>query len=128
MKVLIFGTFDHLHPGHHAFINQALERGELFIGVARDTNVQKIKGRAALQSEEERKRVIEEAFPTANVLLGHPSDFMALIRDAKPDLILLGYDQKLPPGLSEKDLGVTIERAKAFEPEKYKSSLRREKD
>lgn len=124
-RVLIFGTFDHLHPGHRFLINEALKRGELFIGVARDANVLKIKGRPALQSEDERKRALEEAFPQATVMLGHPTDYLWLIRTVKPDLLLLGYDQKLPPGVGEEDLGVKIERLEAFEPEKYKSSLRR---
>lgn len=125
MRILIFGTFDHLHPGHHFLINEAQSRGDLTIGVARDANVLKIKGRPSLQSETERKHALEEAFPQATVLLGHPTDFTFLIREVKPDLILLGYDQKLPPSLTEESIGVKIERAEAFEPERYKSSLRR---
>lgn len=124
-KILIFGTFDRLHPGHRFLIAEALKRGELTVGVARDANVEKIKGRPPLQSEEERRRAIEEAFPGVTVMLGHPTDYLWLIRTVRPDLILLGYDQKLPPGLTEEALGVKIERAEAFEPEKYKSSLMR---
>ena len=93
--------------------------------VARDSNVMKIKGEAPVQSEDERKRVIEQAFPEANVILGDPKDFLVPVRAVKPELIILGYDQKLPPGVSEEDLPCPIERLGAFEPERYKSSLRR---
>ncbi len=127
MKVLVFGTFDQLHPGHLFLLEEARNRGELSVVVARDSNVMKMKGKEAVQSESERKRAIEEAFPDANVILGDPKDFLVPVRAVNPDLIILGYDQKLPPGVSEGDLSCSVERLGAFEPEKYKSSLRRQK-
>jgi FAD synthetase len=126
MRIILFGTFDHLHPGHNFVLDEAQKRnGEVYIVVARDSNVEKIKGRKPDQSEEERMKAIADAYPSFTVLLGAEHDMMARLREVKPDLILMGYDQKLPPGVSEKDLGVPVERLKAFEPEKYKSSLRR---
>lgn len=124
MKVLVFGTFDHLHPGHRFLLDTAASKGELHVVIARDVNVERIKKRAPDQSEEERKKAIESVYPNATVILGDPNDFLMPVRTLKPDLILLGYDQKLPPGVSEADLP-KIERVESFEPEKYKSSLRR---
>jgi FAD synthetase len=125
MRVLLFGTFDLLHPGHHFVIREALKRGETHIVIARDANVLHIKGRKPTQSERERLETLQQTFPEANGRLGDLEDFLIPVREVKPDLILLGYDQKLPPGVREEDLSCPIERLPAFEPEKWKSSLRR---
>ncbi|MBI5156295.1 adenylyltransferase/cytidyltransferase family protein [Candidatus Peregrinibacteria bacterium] len=123
--ILVFGTFDELHPGHRFLLSEAQKRGELFVVIARDANVERIKGRPAVESEGERKRAVEKAYHDATVLLGDPHDFLVPVIAVRPDLILFGYDQKLPPGVREKDLECPVERLPAFEPEKYKSSLRR---
>lgn len=125
MRILVTGTFDDLHPGHHFVLEEASKRGELFVIVARDANVQKIKGRPPLQSQEVRKQGIEKAFPNATVVLGDETDFLKPVSDIRPDLILLGYDQKLPPDIAESDLPCPTERLPAFHPEIHKSSLRR---
>lgn len=125
MKILLFGTFDHFHPGHAFVLEEALKRGEAWVVVARDENVERIKGRPPQQGEEARKAAIEKAFPAAHVVLGDREDFLAPVRAIKPDLILLGYDQKLPPGISEADIQIPVERLPGHEPDKYKSSLRR---
>lgn len=128
MRVLTFGTFDDLHPGHHAYLNQAAKRGDLFVIVARDANVLRIKGRAPLHDEHERVAALKSAFPEATVLLGNDTgDFLDPVRGLKPDLIVLGYDQKLPPGMDESHLPCPVERAEAFEPHIHKSSIRRAK-
>lgn len=129
MKVMVFGTFDDLHPGHRYLLNHASERGELYVVVACDANVLKFKGRSPLQSEDERVRVIQDAYPDAHVILGDDTgDYLKRVHEVKPDLILLGYDQKLPPNVSVTDLGTKVDRLDAFEPEVHKSSLRRQKN
>lgn len=128
MRILVSGTFDDLHPGHRFLLEEASKRGELWVIVARDRNVRRIKGRPPLQNEDTRKRAIEEAFPDAHVVLGDSDDFLKPVHKIRPDLILLGYDQKLPPHVSEEDLPCPIERLPAFRPDVYKSSLRRQKD
>lgn len=128
MKVMVFGTFDDLHPGHRYLLDRASERGDLYVVVGRDATVMNIKGRAPLQSEDERMKVIQEAYPRAQVTLGNPDgNYLQLVREVQPDLILLGYDQKLPPGISVMDLGTKVDRLDAFEPDTHKSSLRRGK-
>lgn len=124
-KVLTFGTFDHLHEGHKAYLQYAASKGELFIIVARDANVEHIKGRRPDQPEQERIEALRSAFPHANVRLGDETDYLAPIRDVQPDLIVMGYDQKLPPSISENSLPCPVERADSHYPEKYKSSLQR---
>ncbi len=134
MRVMIFGTFDDLHPGHRYFLQHAAKRagpsvsdhGGFYVVVARDGNVRRIKGKLPQFSEIERAAAIRGAVPEATVLLGHPTDFLHHVRDLKPDLLVLGYDQRLPPGIREEDLPAKIERLPAFQPEKWKSSVLRE--
>ncbi len=126
MRILVTGTFDDLHPGHQFLLEEASKRGELFVIIARDSTVEMIKGKAPLQLEDQRKRAIEEVFPAVHVLLGDEKDFLKPVLDVAPDLILLGYDQKLPPGMADADLPCKTERLPAFEPHIHKSSLRRE--
>lgn len=126
MKVLMFGTFDHLHPGHRFILGEGSGRGELHVVVARDVTVERIKKKRPDFSQEERKAAIEAAFPDAHVMFGDDGgDYLKPVREVKPDLILLGYDQRLPPGIKDEDLPCPVERLPALEPEKYKSSLMR---
>lgn len=127
MRVMVFGTFDDLHPGHEYLLTEAQKRGELFVVVARDVNVQRIKNRAPLQNENVRMKAISDRFPSATVMLGDPENFLWPVQTVKPDFILLGYDQKLPPGVTEADLGVPTERLPGFDPHIHKSSLRRDR-
>ena len=123
-KVMIFGTFDLFHPGHEFVLNEALKRGDVTVIVARDENVKRIKGKTPTDNEETRKVTIEKKFPKANVILGDPDDFLTPLKTVKPDLILLGYDQRMPPGVELKELGVKIERLPPHKPERYKTSLK----
>ena len=123
-RVLTFGTFDHLHPGHIAYLTEAQSKGDLFIIVARDQNVAHIKGKSSDQNEEDRKKALEEVFPEATVLLGDQADYLKPVLEIQPDMIVMGYDQHLPPGISEEDLPCPVERAAPHKPEEYKSSLR----
>ena len=124
-KVLLFGTFDRLHPGHEFVLTEAMKRGDVIVIIARDMNVKKIKGKPAVQSESERRAALIKKFPTVEALLGDPDDFLRPVRTLDPDLILLGYDQKLPPGIAMEDLPCAIERLPSFHPEVHKSSLNR---
>ncbi len=125
MQVMLFGTFDGLHDGHRFVLQEAQKRGDVTVVVARDHNVERIKGRAPLQSETIRSSVIEKEFPNVRVVLGGEDDFLEVIRAHAPDLIVLGYDQKLPPSLTEDMLPCPTERLAAFHPDRFKSSLQR---
>jgi FAD synthetase len=123
MRVLVFGTFDGLHPGHRFLLDEAGKRGELMVVIARDENVVRFKGKTAKFTEEQRKQAIVEAYPDATVVLGDRSDVLVPVRALRPDLILLGYDQRMPPGIAVEDLPAPVERIEAFEPHRYKSSI-----
>jgi FAD synthetase len=124
--VLVCGTFDHFHEGHRALVREALTHGDVTVLVAQDATVRAMKGFSPDGSLEERMQHIVQAFPSVRVVAGHPTDMMASVREIKPDLLLLGYDQKLPPPLSLEDLRhLRVLRAEAYFPERYKSSLLR---
>jgi FAD synthetase len=122
-SVMICGTFDLLHPGHIFFIEEAARLGRVIVVVARDETVERIKGRKPVETLESRKRSIEQRFPEATVVEGSVSDFLEPVRKHHPDLLLLGYDQALPPRVMEADLACRVIRATAHHPEKFKSSL-----
>ena len=124
-RVMVFGTFDLLHPGHEFVLSEAVKRGDVTVIIARDENVKHIKGKFPTENETVRKEAVEKKFPSARVILGDPENFLTPVRAEKPDLILLGYDQRMPPGVTEADLGCKIERLPPHEPERYKTSLRK---
>lgn len=131
-KVMAFGTFDLLHPGHLFYLNEAKKLGNyLVVVVSRDSNAEKTKGKKPLNSERIRLaklrglRVVDEA------ILGSHDDLLFHIRKIHPKAIALGYDQEAA-GLGEKllkeKISAKIVRIKPFCEKKYKSSILREKN
>ena len=127
-RVLVFGTFDILHPGHLHFLKLARKHGGYLIAsLARENYVRQIKGRAARHTETERKKLLEAIRFVDKVVLGSKTDYLKHIISQKPDVIALGYDQKAFTGrLKEKlasfGLKVKIVRLKSYKPQIYKSS------
>ena len=124
-KVIGFGTFDGLHPGHLSYLKQLKKLGDkVRIVVARDINVHKIKSRPTRNNEKIRIAEIEKTGIVDDVVLGDENDFYKCIRDFNPDIIGLGYDQRADIGeLTKRFPDIRIVRLKAFKPEKHKSSL-----
>lgn len=99
-KVMIFGVFDGLHPGHRAFLRQAKRYGKrLIVVVARDSSARKLKKKSPRQSENQRLSALRKSYEIRShkirVLLGDKKrSSYAVIKKVKPDIICLGYDQK----------------------------------
>lgn len=126
---MVFGTFDIFHEGHKDFFKQAKEYGEyLIVVVARDKNVLKIKNGLQKNNELARQKKISESKLADIVVLGDLEDKYKVISEYKPDVICLGYDQKVAKAeLKEKliEFGLNetrIVRLNPFHPEIYKSS------
>jgi FAD synthetase len=130
IKVMGFGTFDGIHPGHLFFLRQLKKLGdEVFVVVARDGNVGKIKGNPTCFSEQERLEAIKKTGLADRVFLGHATDFYYRIKKFRPDVIGLGYDQKADiEDLKKTFPNIKIVRLKALRPEKYKSSILRTRE
>ncbi len=126
-RVLCCGTFDFLHPGHLYFLKQASRLGsELYVVVARDENVNKIKGRYPSHKEVERLEKIEELDFVDDARLGYPGmNFLKVVNEINPDIIALGYDQKAPPGLKDGFPHCKIVSLGSLHPDKFKSSIYR---
>lgn len=94
IKVMCFGAFDGLHPGHLDFFKQARKYGDfLIVSVGTDRNVERIKGKAPLFDQKERLDLVSAVGIVDRVILGAEEDFYAEIKKYSPDVICLGYDQ-----------------------------------
>lgn len=130
---MAFGTFDYLHAGHESFLKQARDLGdELLVVLARDTTVQSVKGRQAINNENQRLKNLRKTGWADKVILGNHENKHLVILKNKPDIIVLGYDQfvftqTLQKTLIDNQLNTEIIRLEAYLPQVYKSSLLREK-
>jgi len=96
--VLASGVFDLLHLGHVRFLEDAKKAGgksaKLIVIVARDSTVEKTKGRKPIMSEEQRCALVESLKVVDEAVLGYKDmDIGEVIEEVKPDVIALGYDQ-----------------------------------
>lgn len=122
--VLVAGTFDKFHKGHISFLSQAKEKGDvLHVIIARDSSVQRIKGKTPRDTEEVRKHNVELSSIADSVYLGDQTDFLRIPKEINPDVICLGYDQIPPKKLKETFSNIPFHTLSAFHPEVYKSSL-----
>ena len=94
-RVVTAGTFDLLHPGHYETLKFAKNLGdELIVIIARDKTVEKIKGRRPVIPEEQRRIMVEALKPVDKAILGSLTNKLEPIIKLKPDIIVLGPDQK----------------------------------
>jgi FAD synthetase len=130
-RVVCAGTFDHFHPGHIDFLKQAKVLGdELVVIVARDENVKRIKGMMPEHNESQRRENVEKTRIPDKVILGYADkDIFLILEELKPDIIALGYDQRVSKeSVVERLPNCKVIRLKPFHPEKYKSSYFRAKN
>lgn len=128
-RVMVFGTFDILHPGHIWFLKAAKKYGDfLIVSIAREKFVRQIKGHKPRHTESERKWLLESLKFVDKIVLGSKNDYISHIVAQRPDVIALGYDQKaftqsLKQKLADRGLArVKIVRIKPYRPNIYKSS------
>ena len=131
--VMAFGTFDVLHPGHIAYLEEARKMGDaLIVVVARDSSVVMIKGRRPVFGEKERLKIVSSLKTVDMAVLGAKvkteNGRFGIIRRFRPSVIALGYDQQnnaeaLEAWLKEKGIGAKVVRMKALKPDTYRSSL-----
>ncbi len=127
--VMVFGTFDYLHAGHENLFKQAKELGtEIIAVIARDKTVKKIKGEYPEHNEKERLKNLKATGWADVEILGDKKDKSKVIKDMKPDVIALGYDQfaftyRLEKLLMDLKFNTKITRLKPYRPDMYKSSI-----
>ena len=131
-KVMAFGVFDGLHPGHLAYLKQARELGdELIVVVSRDSVSERIKGKKPVIAEEDRVELIGSLSTVDEAILGleirSEREYINIVSEHKPEVIALGYDQDvdeqlLKTSLAKAGLKTIIKRVKGYRPQEYKSS------
>jgi FAD synthetase len=127
-RVLVFGSFDHLHPGHMYFLLEAKKHGdELVVVLAREETIIEHKGRKPKYSEKERREHLEFTGIPDRILLGHIKDKYSIIERVGPDIICLGYDQNsytkhLKEELKKRKIKAKVMRLKPYKEHMFKSS------
>jgi len=123
MKIATFGVFDIIHEGHVKFLEKCKNmsrNAELIVVLARDSTVLKNRGRKPLIPEEQRRYIIETLKPVDKAILGNGgSDKLKIVEKIKPDIIVLGYDQKLNNKELEQELKNRGLKIKVFRLKKY---------
>ena len=134
-RVLVFGTFDLLHPGHRYFLGQARRFGEQLIAVvARDDFVEERKGRTPSLPMEGRMELllaeglVDEVYPADEEIGSYH-----ILKKAAPDVICLGYDQRelktnLEEWLYEHHKPLEIRVLPPFNEHIYKTTLLRKEE
>ncbi len=135
IRIMVFGTFDVIHPGHEHFFAQAralANRPYLIVSVARDANAERVKGEKPRRSERARlaaiKKLSKKTKLVNKVVLGGLRNHIPHILKQRPNIIALGHDQKeytngLKSALAARGLKVKIVRLKAHQRHRYRSSL-----
>ena len=98
-RVLATGVFDLLHYGHIRYLEEAKKTGGpdayLIVIVARDETVRKLKGIDPTIPEDQRRAVVEALNVVDEALLGYEEmDLIRVIEQVKPDVVVMGHDQK----------------------------------
>ena len=140
MRVFVGGTFDGLHRGHLFLLEFAHRRGAamarrqerpgvyLSVVVARDESVRRFKHRPPHHNERERRTLIAALRLVDEAFIGARNDFIASVRRANPDLIVLGHDQKAgwEDALHTAGIYAKIVRCPPYERQRLKSTFLRQ--
>jgi FAD synthetase len=97
--VLATGVFDILHLGHIRFLRESRKKGgpraKLVVVIARDKTVLKRKGRPPIMPEGQRRQMVASLKYVDKAVLGHAKlDMLGVLREEKPDIVSVGYDQR----------------------------------
>jgi FAD synthetase len=95
--VLASGVFDLLHLGHVRFLEEAKKAGgpnaKLVVIIARDSTIQKEKGKKPVIPENQRRALVESLKVVDEAILGYESyDMGKVIERIRPDVIAVGHD------------------------------------
>lgn len=98
-KVFVSGCFDLLHSGHVAFLKEAAQDGDVYVGLGSDQTIFDLKGRRTINSEDERKFMLESlsCVYQVNINLGKGIlDFLEDMKSLNPDVFIVNEDGHTP--------------------------------
>ena len=125
-RVVATGTFDILHTGHLYYLEESRRLGdELHVIVARDANV-KHKPRPIVP-EDQRLKMVAALKPVDHAVLGDLHDMFRPIREIRPAVITIGFNQhfdeeKLRAELSAREIPANVVRIGKYTGDTYCSS------
>ena len=99
-KVLIGGVFNLIHKGHIFFLKKAKKFGDYLTVVVANNRTACLTKKYPVVDQKIRKINIEKLKIADKVVVGDEADFMKTVIKEKPDVIVLGHDQRI----SEKEL------------------------
>ena len=129
--VLAGGVFDIIHPGHIHTLNAAKALGDvLVVAIATDKTAQKMKKRPPLHNQELRRELVSCLSMVDIAMIGHEEDIFETVKEVKPNIIVLGYDQVhqdkfIADGCKRINLDVEIVRLQSPVPELSRSDIER---
>jgi len=129
--VMSAGTFDIIHPGHLFYLQESKKHGDkLIVVVARDDTSKAFKGANPVHNEKERLEAVRSLKIVDEAVLGKQGNIFNIIEEIKPDVICLGYDQKvqkqeLEEELKKRNIKAEVIRIGAYMQHLYKSSKMR---
>ena len=92
--VLAGGVFDIIHPGHIHTLTAAKALGDvLVVAIATDKTAQKMKKMQPLHDQELRCELVNSLSMVDEAFIGHEENIFETVKEVKPDIIALGYDQ-----------------------------------
>jgi len=105
VRVMATGVFDIIHLGHLHYLEESKRLGdELVVVVATDSTVRKRK-HEPITPEKMRLELVASLKPVDRAVLGKEGgDIYEIVRDLRPDIITIGYDQPFKEKDLEKDL------------------------
>ncbi|NWK06132.1 FAD synthase [Marine Group I thaumarchaeote] len=130
--VLAGGVFDIIHPGHIHTLNAAKALGGiLVVAIATDKTAKKMKKRSPLHSQELRRELVSCLSMVDKAIVGHEDDIFQTVKEVKPNIIVLGYDQVhqekfISNGCKRINLNVEIVRLESPVPHLSSSEIEKE--
>jgi len=130
--VLAGGVFDIIHPGHIHTLNAAKALGGvLVVAIATDKTAEKMKKRSPLHNQELRRELVSCLSMVDKAIVGHEDDIFQTVKEIKPDIIVLGYDQVhqekfISDGCKRINLNVEIVRLESPVPHLSSSQIEKE--
>ena len=130
--VLAGGVFDIIHPGHIHTLNAAKALGDvLVVAIATDKTAQKMKKRIPLHNQELRCELVNCLSMVDSAVIGHENDIFETVKEIKPNIIVLGYDQVhqekfISDGCKRINLNVEIVRLESPVPELSSSEIEKQ--
>ena len=130
--VLAGGVFDIIHPGHIHTLNAAKALGGvLVVAIATDKTAEKMKKRSPLHNQELRRELVSCLSMVDKAIVGHEDDIFQTVKEVKPNIIVLGYDQIhqekfISDGCKRINLNIEIVRLESPVPHLSSSQIEKE--